>query len=209
VPEETSGPPVTDRLTDALDAGLRVGATLARRLADATGSTPLEGDSSAPIDDIVRYGSQAAGNVIGLVVSGARSGLDAGTRVGRATGATGRDSRSAGPAAPAGPVVTAGSTLRVPLLVENGGQTPTRALTFTTASLVRAGCEDGPGCTCIGTDAVTFDPPTLVVAAHDFEKLTVRVAVPADAVADEYVAEIVAGEGWFSTALRWSVVAPR
>ena len=206
MPEEASDAPVTDRLTDALDAGLRVGATLARRLADVTGSTPAASESRAPIDDIVRYGSEAAGNVIGLVVSGARSGLDAGARAGRAAGTGGRTASAA--AAPLGPTVSAGSTLRVPLLVENGGQVPTRSLAFVTASLVRSGCEDGAECTCIGTDAVTFDPSSLVVGAHDFEKLTVRVAVPADAVPGEYAAEIVAGDGWFSTTLRWTVVTP-
>ncbi len=67
-----------------------MGATLTRSLDDVTGSTPAAPESLAPNDGIVRYGSEAAGNVIGLVVSGARAGPVAGARAGRAAGTGGR-----------------------------------------------------------------------------------------------------------------------
>ena len=55
-------------------------------------------------------------------------------------------------------------------------------------------------------DGVTFTPETLVVAARDFEKLTVRLATPAEAPAGDYWAAVVAGDGWFSTVIAFSVV---
>lgn len=145
--------------------------------------------------------SPSAGNVIGLVAAGARSGVNLGARASRAATPERAPARTQ-------PMVTTGSTLRVPLLVENTGQTPTRSLTFTPASIVRAGCEDGAGCTCLPPDTVRFSPETLVVAAHDVEKLTVRFAVPADAPPGDYTADVAAGGGWFSTTIRFSVVAP-
>jgi hypothetical protein len=206
VPDEASGDPLTDRLTEVVDAGLQLGASLARRLAEMTGS-PEQQESGAPVDDLVRFGSEAAGNVLGLVAAGARTGVNLGARASRAVtperGASPRPTQAASL-----PMVTRGSTLRVPLLVENTGQTPTRSLTFATTSLVRAGCADAVECTCLPAESVTFAPETLVVAAHDFEKLTVRVAVPSDAPPGGYTAAITAGNGWFSTTIGFSVVPP-
>lgn len=202
--EQASGDALTERLTEVLDAGLQLGASLARRLAEATGS-PEQQETGVPVDDLVRFGSEAAGNVISLVAAGARTGVDLGARAGRAvTPDRGTAPRAA--TAAALPTVSTGSTLRVPLLVENTGQAPTRSLTFATTSLLRSGCPDAAACTCLAVDAVTFTPETLVVAAHDFEKLTVRLAVPAETTPGDYTASIVAGDGWFSTTIRFSVV---
>lgn len=204
MPDTPPGDPLTERLTEVVDAGLQLGASLARRLAEATGS-PEQQESGVPVDDLVRFGTEAVGNMVTLVAAGARTGVNLGARAGRAV-TPDRGAPRSGPAT-ALPIVSTGSTLRVPLLVENTGQAPTRALTFATTSLIRSGCEDGPACTCLPAEVVTFTPETLVVAAHDFEKLTVRVAVPADATPGDYTAAVVAGDGWFSTAIRFSVVA--
>jgi hypothetical protein len=204
VPEESPSDPLTDRLTEVVDAGLQLGASLARRLAELTGS-PEQQESGVPVDDLVRFGSEAAGNVLGLVAAGARTGINLGARASRAV----TPERGAGqPAAQTRtqPMVTRGSTLRVPLLVENTGQTPTRPLTFATTSLLRAGCPDSGDCTCLPVDTVSFAPETLVVAAHDFEKLTVRIAVPSGAAPGGYTASITAGDGWFSTTIGFSVL---
>ena len=178
MPDEAPSDPLTDRLTEVVDAGLQLGASLARRLAEATGS-PEQQESGVPVDDLVKFGSEAVGNVLGLVAAGARTGVNLGARASRAV----TPERGAGPRPAQSrtlPMVTRGSTLRVPLLVENAGQAPTRSLTFATTSLLRADCADAADCACLPTDAVSFAPETLVVAAHDFEKLTVRVAVPSD-----------------------------
>ena len=53
---------------------------------------------------------------------------------------------------------------------------------------------------------MTFIPETLVVAARDFEKLTVRLATPVKAPPGDYVAAVAAGDGWFSTTIAFSVV---
>lgn len=204
MPDEAPSDPFTDRLTEVVDAGLQLGASLARRLAEATGS-PEQPESGVPVDDLVKFGSEAVGNVLGLVAAGARTGVNLGARASRAV----TPERGAGPRpAPSRtlPMVTRGSTLRVPLLVENTGQTPTRSLTFAITSLLRADCADAADCTCLPMDAVSFRPETLVVAAHDFEKLTVRIAVPATATPGSYTASITAGDGWFSTTIGFSVV---
>ena len=204
MPDAVPSDPLADRLTEVVDAGLQLGASLARRLAEMTGS-PEQQESGVPVDDLVRFGSDVAGNVLGLVAAGARTGVTLGARASRAVA----PERRAGPRpaqTPTQPIVTRGSTLRVPLLVENTGQTPTRSLTFATTSLLRADCPDSGDCTCIPADAVSFAPESLVVAAHDFEKLTVRVAVPPDAPPGGYTASITAGDGWFSTTIGFSVL---
>jgi hypothetical protein len=203
VPEEGASDPLTDRVADVVDAGLQLGASIARTMARATGSADAEPTGKPPIDDVVSFGTAMANNLIGLVTSGVRAGVDATSKV----TAPVRSPRSA-EQEPAGatPMVRAGATLRVPLLVENTGPTPTRELAFATTSLVRSGCDDGDACVCLPSDVINFTPPTLVVAARDFEKLTVRVAVPPDTPIGRYTADIAAGEGWFSTQLAFSVI---
>jgi hypothetical protein len=194
---------LTERVADVLDAGLQIGASLARTLAGVTGTRDTEATGKPPIDDIVTFGSAAATNLVGLVASGARAGASVTAR----TASGGRGAATSSGAQVSGPMLRAGSTLRVPLLVENTGHTPTRALTFEAASVHRVGCEDGEQCTCLPSDGVTFTPESLVVAARDFEKLTVRVATPEDAPVGDYVASIVAGDGWFSTSIGFTVIA--
>lgn len=190
-PEPAGTDPLADRLAQVLDAGLELGASLARSLAGATGSTDVAPTGKPPIDDIVSFGSAAASNLIGLVTSAAPAGA-------------GRTAPTRSPKST--PMVTAGSTLRVPLLVENTGESPTRALTFAASSVLRSGCEDGDQCSCLSADGVTFSPETLVVAARDFEKLTVRLATHVETPAGDYRAAVVAGDGWFSTVIAFSVV---
>ena len=121
MPEAGASDPLTERVADVVDAGLQLGASLARTLAGATGTADVAPTGKPPIDDIVRFGSATASNLMGLVASGARAGVDVSTKP---TGVAGRSDQ-----APARntPMVTVGSTLRVPLLVENPGQTPTRS----------------------------------------------------------------------------------
>ncbi len=203
MPESQAPDPLTDRVADVVDAGLRLGASLARTLASATGSKDVAPSGTPPLDDVVSFGTATASNLIGLVASGVRAGIDVTNRVAGAAG-VGRPDQA--PAPSSSPFITVGSTLRMPLLVENTGQTPTRSLTFSTTSIVRSGCGDGKACTCLSVDAVRFDPETLIVAARDFEKLTVRITAPADTPPGDYRASITAGDGWFSTDIGFSVV---
>jgi hypothetical protein len=206
VPESEAPDPLTERFAEVIDAGLQLGASLARTLASATGSKDVEPTGKPPLDDVVKFGTATATNLIGLVASGARTGMDVTNRAAGAAGA-GRSTPSPTSTPEANtPYVTEGSILRMPLLVENTGPTPTRELTFATTSIARDGCEDGTECTCLLTDVVQFDPPSLVVGARDFEKLTLRIAAPAGTPAGDYVASISAGDGWFSTTIRFSVV---
>lgn len=206
VPEDDAPDPLTDRVAEVIEAGLQLGASLARSLASATGSKDVETTGNPPLDDVVKFGTATASNLIGLVASGARTGMDVTNRAAGAAGA-GRSAPSPSPAPDANtPMVSVGSILRMPLLVENTGPTPTRELAFATTSILRDGCEDGTQCACLGTEVVQFDPPTLVVGARDFEKLTLRIAAPAGTPPGDYLASITAGDGWFSTDIRFSVV---
>jgi len=196
---------VTARLTELVGATLHLGASMARSLARATTSKNLPPTGQAPLDDIVQFGAMAARNVIGLVVDGVSSG-------GRRTSATapsgfGDGASGSGAGGGARPQVTAGSTLRVPLLVENTGQSATREITFGAASIRREDCPDGASCTCLPTSRASFTPPSIVIAPRDFEKLTVRLATTPETAPGRYRATISGGDGWFSTMIDFSVVA--
>ena len=183
------------QLADVLDAALGVGAALTRTLAQATTSRALPPVGEAHLQDVARFGATAVGNLLGLVVEGAR----AGTRVAPPPG---RRTDSAAAAATV-PTVTAGSTLRVPLLVENTGATPTTELGFTVAGVVRL-----DGADVVGMAQVSFSPETLVVAARDFEKLTVRVRTTQETAPGRYRVTVDGGDGWFTTTITLDVVAP-
>lgn len=199
MPEQT--PPTSDRLADrlseVLEAGLGLGASMARGLARATGSTDVAPSAAAPIDDIVTYGTAAASNVVRRVAATARPSPPRDSPAGQ-----GAD-RS--PPASGGPTVTAGSTLRIPLLVENTSGEPTHDLPFTATSLLRDGCPDDGDCTCLPTTAVQFTPTKLAVGPKDFEKLTVRIATTAETPSGDYRAAIAGGDGWFTTTIAFTV----
>jgi len=188
------------RLAEVVSAALGVGAVMARTVAQATTSQELPEAGDRPLQDIVRFGTTAAGNLLGLVVDGARAGVG--------TVPVGRRSKTAD-AAPAGPRVTAGSTLRVPLLVENTGPAPTHEVSFVAAAVDRLDVEPGdePAGPSIDPGAVTFSPPTLVIGPRDFEKLTVRVATTEETDPGRYRVTVDGGDGWFSTVIVFDVVA--
>jgi hypothetical protein len=202
VPEEAAGgiddtaaaieEELLPKLADVVDAALGVGAALTRTLAQATTSRDLPPVGEAHLQDVARFGATAVGNLLGLIVDGAR----AGTRVAPTPG------RRTASAAPAVPTVTAGSTLRVPLLVENTGTTPTPALGFTVAGVERL-----DGAPAEGVGEATFSPESLVVGARDFEKLTVRIRTTPEASPGRYRVTVEGGDGWFSTSITLDVVA--
>jgi hypothetical protein len=100
------------------------------------------------------------------------------------------------------PIVRAGSTLRVPLLVQNQESASTPEMGFVCPTLERLDGTDGRG---PEPSDLRFVPPMLMVGPRDFEKLTVLVAVPPDATAGRYRAHIVGDPGAFRTALEFDV----
>jgi hypothetical protein len=203
---EGLGGQVGQRLAELVTTTLDVGASVARSLAAATTTRELPQSAGAPLDDIVTFGAAAAGNLLSRAVDAVRV-ADRVTRTaaGAATGGAAGAARSSSP--PAGserPSVTAGSTLRVPLLVENTGPTPTTELAFESVGVAQlSGSGEG-----IASDQVAFSPPTLVIAQRDFEKLTVRVHTKPTTAPGHYAATISGGGGWFTTVIDFEVVAP-
>lgn len=182
------------RVTELVNATIDLGAQLTRSVAQVTTRDPLPPPGGRPLEDIVTYGAAAAGNVLSLLSGASRL-------------VPGRSPNPAAPATSDGPVITAGSTLRVPLLVENTGAVPTVELAFEATDVTRTGPSGDVTGTAIEVSAVSFSPPTLVVAPRDFEKLTVRIATAADAVPGRYRATIAGGDGWFSTVIDFGVNA--
>jgi hypothetical protein len=201
--------PFTSNLLGLIEAALGVGESVARSVAQATTDKPLAArENRPPLEEMVRLGVLSAGNVVSSVVGGA--GMRA--RVPRdktpATAATG----TPGPTAEAGqsrPRVTAGSTLRIPLLVENSSTAATDDVLFAARSIDQLDAKQPSNAgTRPMTEAVSFTPPSLLIGPRDFEKLTVRIATSLDTAPGAYRAVIVGGDGWFSTEIHFDVVAP-
>lgn len=151
----------------------------------------------------MRFGSTAAGNVIRLVIDGARTG-GAGTAV--PGGAAPASPRQEGRAD--GPRVTAGSTLRVPLLVENTGSATSAEVSFRAMSVRRVDHQPGesPESAALDPGQITFSPGTLVIGPKDFEKLTVRIATTPETAPGRYALTVDGGDGWFSTSIVFDVL---
>lgn len=189
------------QLSGLLNTAVEVGASAARVVARTTAeqASALE---AAQLGEAVRNGATAAGNILGLFVNGLRSATTAPTgRPGTEASASG--SRPDSPATEL-PTVRAGSTLRVPLLVENREAVEMAGLDFTCRSVDRLVSGEGPG---LGRHQVRFEPSTLTVASRDFEKLTVRVATAPDTAPGRYRVTIVGGADVFSTTLEFNVLA--
>lgn len=178
------------RLADVVEAALGVGAAAVRTVAQATTSKPLPAVGEEHLQDMARFGATAVGNVLGMIADASRASMRSPTAKGAAQGADGST-----------PTVSAGSTLRVPLLVENPSATPTTEVSFRLAQI--EGLE-GQGAE--GIAEVTFTPATLVLAARDFEKLTVRVVTRPDAPPGRYRVTVEGGDGWFSTTIELTVL---
>lgn len=183
------------RVTELVNATIDLGAQLTRSVAQVTTREPLPPPGDRPLEDIVTYGAAAAGNVLSLLSGASR--LVPGARSPNPAAASTSD----------GPVITVGSTLRVPLLVENTGAVPTVELAFEATDVTRTGPAGDVTGTAIDASDVSFSPPTLVVAPRDFEKLTVRIATAPDAAPGRYRATIAGGDGWFSTVIDFGVNA--
>lgn len=190
-------------LGDVVGAALAVGAAVARTVAQATSPAPLPPVGNAPLQDIVRFGSTAAGNVIRLVIDGARAG---GTGAPVPAGAAPASHRQ--DAGADGPRVTAGSTLRVPLLVENTGSTASAEVSFRALSVRRVDQQPGesPESEAVDPGQVAFAPESLVIGPKDFEKLTVRIATTPETAPGRYALTVDGGDGWFSTSIVFDVV---
>ncbi|MEO8523811.1 MAG: hypothetical protein ABI460_03730 [Caldimonas sp.] len=178
-------PALAASLAGVVDAALGVGVSLARMMAEATATGPSIASvpsGTPPVQAIVRYGVTAVSNVAQAVMAGARG-------VGKASPAA---AKPAPTARAAGPRVRAGTTLRVPLSVENPGDRPMLGLQPLARRVRRAA--GGDALALLPLDAVTFSPRQFDVAPRDFEKLVVQVELPVDLPEGGYELTLALGD---------------
>lgn len=151
-------------VTDLVSAAFGVGAAVAKSAAQATSAgrtVPEPKASQGPLGDIVHYGVSTLTNVLRLVVAPAQT-----VRAAAATAA------SSGNAATGRPSVSAGSTLRVPLSIENPSSQGIEQLEFRCLRMDAMTVGQGER---LGVANVRLEPTILSIAPRDFEKLTVFV----------------------------------
>lgn len=194
-------------LTEMVTTTLGVGAALAKAAAQATaGDDELAAppERATPVDLIVHYGIATVTNVVGAVMSGVSA---VGERASPPQEVPPAErAPSTAPAQPPRPTIRPGSTLRMPLSIENPGPDPMEAMAFQCLALSPEGLL-GAG-EPLTPAAVRFDPPVLSVAPRDFEKLTVYIEAPEETAVGRYTAVIGLPDGAFEMAIPFDVAVP-
>ena len=155
--------------------------------------------SQGPLNEAVHYGVSTLTNVLRLVVAPVQSAVRS-TQTGQASGT----SAPAAAATTGRPTVAAGSTLRVPLSIENPGPQSTGPLDL---QCLRVDAQSATGGERLGAANVRLEPRVLTIAPRDFEKLTVFVDTPSTTAPGIYLA--VVGTATFQTAVEFEVTPPR
>lgn len=209
VPESArKEPDFVASMVGVVDAALGVGVSLARVMAAAT--SPGRSVSALPEGTpaflaIVRYGVSAMGNVAQAVIDGTQALSKRNASSPSAAAAASKTSsagvKSAGKSV--GPRVQAGTNLRVPLSVENPGERPMRGLRPQLRGIFHLGQDASKR-----MPAPTFEPTELNVAPHDFEKLIVRLDVPADAAPGVYELILALGDDEPDLPMSFQVLPP-
>ncbi|MBA3812814.1 MAG: hypothetical protein H0X27_14430, partial [Caulobacteraceae bacterium] len=172
---DTSVGDLTRSVLDLVEAGLGVGAALAKTAAVAVaGGRPVPPTSETqPIPVMIHYSLAAVSELAGFATRtlGVRRAPTAGAGARGGGGQAGR------------PRVKPGATLRIPLSIENTGDKPMAGLVPAVRGVRRNGAD---GLNDLPIAAIRFKPGDLSVAPKDFEKLTVFVAVPAQAPCGHY-----------------------
>lgn len=142
-----------EAVAELVDSVLKLSSSVVQAVAEATTGKPQETRPGEPhLQAIIRHGTTAAGSLLSTVVR------------------TVREQPGASDVRPSAPRVVAGGSLRLPLSIDNPGTTPMENI------VPRQVPSDGPDAALI----LRFEPESLTIAPADFEKLVVRIAVPAD-----------------------------
>ncbi len=193
---ESDADDLVDGVSRVVESALDLGTAMAKAVAEAASGgkavEPPTGEGGR-LGAFLHYGLAAATGAVGLVL-GAAGLSSSGTRPPART-------PSSDPAG--GPTVRPGTTLRIPLSIENPGGEPMQAMTFLCLGVTAEPI--GPGAT-LDRRHVRFQPDTLTVAPRDFEKLTVFVDTPADLAPGAYAVVIGLGGGGFETTIRFAVI---
>lgn len=182
-----------------VNAALEIGSSVAKVFAQATSlDKPLQDPPADdnPVSKMVYYGTTTIGNVVRMVFSGL-SGSDSGG--GTQPGGNGTNQ---GTPENAMPSVGRGSTLRMPLSIENRGNEPMEGMVFFCLSM--KGNTTGPG-TPLNEAAVRFQPARLDVPPNDFEKLTIFIDTAHETAPGTYEAMIALGPGIFENRIVFEV----
>jgi len=156
-------------------------------------------DVERPLAAIVHYGWATVGNVLGVLTSG----LNVVVKPTNGQPASAASPSRREPAVRRLPSVHRGSTLRIPLSIENPGGAGDYELSFTCTNLTFDGDPSG---LVLENVAVRLEPNTLVVAPYDFEKLTVLIDTQDDSAVGSYEALITSEAGDFEIPLRFEVM---
>jgi len=197
-------------VSELVSMGLDVGAALAKATAKATAGereVPEPDSRQGSFDLLVHYGITTMTNVVGAVVAGVNEATTRAT-AGRPPAESADSGSPASPLASiprALPSVRLGSTLRLPLSIENPGPETMDEMAFRCLAMSGGQPETGQLLT---VDTVRFIPETLSVASRDFEKLTVFIDVPETAAQGRYTATIGLVGGQFESALQFDVLPP-
>ena len=194
---------VAKGIAETVGAVFGVGVSIARLVANATappGRTVNVTPGQGPLSEMIQYGVAAFTNVIRIVPSA----------IGDVSRAAGGATRTAQPRTPSGsdasvPTVRAGSTLRVPLSIENPSDQPMREMRF---SVLRVASEPSGNGTPLSSSAIRFEPAVISVAPRDFEKLKrFSSSTPSPILAPgRYDAAIGLADGGFELSLPFEVV---
>jgi hypothetical protein len=180
-------------VSELVDAVLGLAVTITRSAARATDSRAHSGENTASagaVDEIVRNGAAAIAGIVRMATGGI-SGK--------------RNEQSAHPAgayAPPFPMVQAGGTLRMPLVIENPSPESTGPLEFTALSVT--GPEGSEG---LEPAQIRCVPRPLVIAARDFEKLTVLIDTTVDTPQGRHRVSVGAEGTPFATVVEFDVVS--
>jgi hypothetical protein len=179
--------------TEVVEALLGIGVSLTRTAADLTARgrpVPPPEAPKGPVAELLHYGVLTVRNVLGLVFS-----------VSESSGGTASVGEAA-PKQPTQPVVQRGEVLRIPLAVENPHDRPMLELAFRCLDI--GATELGEGVPVDGR-AFRFEPATLTVMPHDFEKLTMYIATAAETAPGRYRASIGVEGGEIELAVQFEV----
>jgi hypothetical protein len=181
-------------VSELVDAVLGLAVTITRSAARATDSSTHSGETTASagaVDEIVRNGAAAIAGIVRMATGGI-----SGKRNEQST-------QSAGAAyAPPFPTVQAGGTLRMPLMIENPSPESTGPLEFTALSVTGPSSSGG-----LESAQIRCVPHPLVIAARDFEKLTVLIDTTVDTPRGRHRVSVGAEGTPFATVVEFDVVS--
>jgi hypothetical protein len=162
--EQKQDPRPGEAVGELVSSALKLSAAVVQTVAEAaTGKPQVNRPGDTPLQSMIRHGTTAASSILTTVMSATREGSAA--------------EPAAAPvnAPPRTPRVARGSSLRLPLSVDN--------LRDTVMQDIEPRLVDAETPTPLH---VSFKPEKLTIAPNDFEKLTVRVDVPEDTPPGRY-----------------------